>query len=115
CERFSSSVRDQAAATMLAAIGGCLSGVKDQLFLVEELEGAVAFHVHRITECSVDSREDGNDHAVLVIVGRFFDPFANRKFGHRMFLLESCARDYPPEWLTVLKQMGGKRANLAGG
>src|SRR5579883_649963 len=76
---------------------GCLSGVKDQLFLVEELEGAVAFHVHRIAEFAVDSREDRNDHAIFVLVGRLFYPFANRKFGHRMFLLESCARDYPSE------------------
>jgi hypothetical protein len=39
-----------------------------------------------------------------MVVGRLFNPFANRKFRHRMFLFGNLMRDSPPNSLTVLKQ-----------
>jgi hypothetical protein len=39
-----------------------------------------------------------------MVVGRLFNPFANRKFRHRMFLFGNLMRDSPANSLTVLKQ-----------
>jgi len=38
------------------------------------------------------------------VVGRFFNPFADRKLGHSEPLPESLPTIIPPIWLTHLKQ-----------
>jgi hypothetical protein len=58
----------------------------DQLFFREKLESAVAIHVHRVTEVAVRRGKHRNDDAVLTVVARLFNPFANYKFRHRPFL-----------------------------
>jgi len=81
-----------------------LAGADDQFFLREKLERTVALHIHGVAKVAIRGGENRNDDAVHVVVGRLFNPFANRKFGHRLFLFGNLAPDSHPNWLTVLKQ-----------
>jgi hypothetical protein len=67
-------------------------GVDDQFFFRKELERTIALHIDGIAKIAIRGWKDGNDDAVFMIVGRFFNPFANRKFGHHELLLESSVR-----------------------
>jgi hypothetical protein len=69
-----------------------LIGVNDQFFFREELERAIALHIDRVAKIAVRGRKDGNDDAGFMIVGRFINRFANRKFGHHELPPESPAR-----------------------
>jgi hypothetical protein len=86
-----------------------LSSANNQFFLGEKLKRAVTFHIHGVTKVAVRGGEDRNDDTVfmiVMIVGRLFNPFANRKFRHRKFLFGNLMRDSPANPLTVLKQSG---------
>jgi hypothetical protein len=83
-----------------------LVGVDDQFFFREELERAIALHIDRVPKITVSGRENGNDDALFMIVGRLFHPLAYRKFGHRELLSESSGMIIAPIWLTHLKQNG---------
>jgi hypothetical protein len=82
----------------------CLSGANDQFFLGEKLERTVTLHIHGVTKVAVRGGEDRNDDAVLMVVGRLFYPFANRKFRHRNVPFRESYADSPANSLTVLKQ-----------
>jgi hypothetical protein len=56
-----------------------LPGTAGEFFLGEELEGAIAFHIYRIPKIAIGSRKDRDDDAVLMTVGRLFNPFAHYK------------------------------------
>jgi hypothetical protein len=68
------------------------AGVNDQLFLGKKLERAVALHIDGVAKIAVGGRKHGDDDAGFMVVGRFVDLLANRKFGHRELLLESLMR-----------------------
>jgi hypothetical protein len=80
--------------TMIAQSGlaGALAGVNDQFFLGKELERAIALHVDGVAKIAIRCRKHGNDDAGFMVVGRFIDLLANRKFGHRELLLESLTQ-----------------------
>jgi hypothetical protein len=79
--------------------------VNDQFFFRKELERAVALHIDGVAKIAVRGWKDGNDDAAFMIVGRFFNPFANLKFGHRELLSESFGAIIRPNWLTDLKHV----------
>jgi hypothetical protein len=72
-----------------------LAGVNDQFFFGEELERAIALHVHGVAKFAVRRRKHGDDDAAFMVVGRFIDLLSNRKFGHRELLPGSSARLSP--------------------
>jgi hypothetical protein len=57
-----------------------LARVNDQFFLDQKLKRAVAFHIDRVSEIAVIRWEHGNNDTAFMIVGRFIDSIANRKF-----------------------------------
>ena len=57
-----------------------LSSANNQFFLGEKLERTVTLHIHGVTKVAVRGGEDRNDDTVFMVVGRLFNPFANRKF-----------------------------------
>jgi hypothetical protein len=79
--------------------------VDDQFFFGEELERAIALHIDGIAKIAVRGWKDGDDDAAFMIVRRFVDPFANRKFGHRELLSGIVGAIIPTNWLTDLKQV----------
>jgi hypothetical protein len=80
-------------------------GVDDQFLFRKELQRAVALGIDGIAKIAVRGGKDGNDDAAFMIVGRFFNPFANLKFGHRELLSESFGAIIRPNWLTDLKHV----------
>jgi hypothetical protein len=63
--------------------------MNDQLFLGEELERTISFHIDGIPEIALNYREYRDDHTARVIVSGFVDPVADCEFRHRKPLLES--------------------------
>ena len=74
--------------------------VNDELLFREELEGTIALHIDSVTKLAVLGRKDGNDDTVFV-VGRFFNPFADRKFGHSEPPPGIFDRNYPPNLVNA--------------
>jgi hypothetical protein len=60
-----------------------LIGVNHQLFLGEELERAITFHIDGVPERAVNRREYRDDQAALMIVNGFVDLVADFEFRHR--------------------------------
>jgi hypothetical protein len=81
-----------------------LSDVADQFLFGKKLQRAVTVHVDGVAKVAVRGGEDRNDDAVLAVVSHLFNPFANRKFGHRFIPLGNLLSDSPANGLTVLKQ-----------
>jgi hypothetical protein len=78
--------------------------VNDQFFFREELERAIALHIDSVAKVAVRGWKHRNDDAAFVVVSRFVDSLADRKFGHPRTPSGIVGAIIPTNWLTDLKQ-----------
>jgi hypothetical protein len=77
--------------------------VDHQLFFREKLQRTIAFHIDGVSKVAVLGRKYRNNDAVFMVVGRFVDPLADRKFGHPRTPYGIVGAIIRPKWLTDLK------------
>jgi hypothetical protein len=69
--------------------------VNDQLFLCEELQRAVTFHIDSVSKFAINRQKHRDDRATPLVVGRSIDVLANRKLRRRKLLLELSTDSRP--------------------
>jgi hypothetical protein len=98
-QRFCSHTQDLCLVAQRLPFAGVM-----ELILGKKFEGAISFHIDRVSEVAIVFWEHSNNDAAFMAVDRSIDPVANRKLRHRKLPRESSMRSshgFPKARLTL--------------